>query len=110
MLFSALLLVSSLTVLREHHLDTAEGRTDFLVEKVTPYVTKADALNQEIVALSQQVSEKVTLMNEMLPTLQTALYINDDFSQIDVILNSEELTAEQQEIADRLASLCENLD
>ncbi len=109
-LLSTLLLSSSLDVIREHQLDTPEGRTEFLTEKLTPYVTSADTLNQQIIALSQEVTDKISLMNDMLPTLQTALHINADLTQLDTILNSEELTPEQQEVVDRLANLCEKLD
>lgn len=127
-LISTLLLANpSIDVLLENHLDTAEGRTLFLTEKLTPYVAQADQLNQEIIALSEQVSnaeeldqevltlsnqvtEKMALMKEMLPTLQAALHVNVDFEQIDTFIQSEELTNEQQEIADRIASLCKVVD
>lgn len=109
-LISTLLLTSpSIDILREHHLDTPEGRTLFLTEALTPFVKRADALNQEIIALSEQVTQKMTLMNEMLPTLNMALYINADFEQIDAILNSDTLTAEQQAVADRIANLCTSI-
>jgi hypothetical protein len=123
-LISTILLVNpSVDILLEHHLETPEGRTLFLTEKLTPYVTHADELNREIIALSEQVSqadelnaetlalsaqvtEKMALMKEMLPTLQSALNVSVDFEQIDAIIESEELTDEQQAIADRVAALC----
>lgn len=110
-ILSAILLASgSLDTLREHNLDSPEGRTIFLTEKLTPYVAKADQLNQEIISLSQQVTEKMALMNEILPILNMALRVNTDFEQLDAILNSEELTTEQQEVADRIAAICRAVD
>ena len=110
-LFTTLLLVhSSIDVLREHHLETPEGRVAFLEEKLRPYVMEADALNQEIIALSQQVTEKIALMNERLPVLNIALEANRDFAQIDEILSAEALAPEQQEVADRIAHLCNVID
>lgn len=125
---STLLLANpSIDILLENHLDTPEGRTLFLTEKLAPYVAQADQLNQEILALSEQVSnaeeldpevialstqvtEKMALIKEMLPILQAALYVNVDFEQIDTWIQSEELTNEQQQIADRIASLCKVVD
>src|SRR5579872_3203270 len=123
-LLSTILLANpSVDILLEHHLETPEGRTIFLTEKLTPYVAHADELNREIISLSEQVStadeldpetlalsnqvtEKMALMKEMLPTLQNALNVGIDFEQIDTLIESEALTAEQQEIADRIAALC----
>ncbi len=123
-LISTILLANpSVDILLEHHLETTEGRTLFLTEKLTPYVAHADELNREIIALSEQVSksteldqetlalsaqvtEKMAIMKEMIPTLQNALNVSVDFEQIDALIESETLTAEQQEIADRIAALC----
>jgi hypothetical protein len=123
-LLSTILLSNpSVDILLEHHLETPEGRTLFLTEKLAPYVAHADELNQEIIALTEQVSnseelnaetlalseqvtEKMAEMKEMLPTLQNALHVSVDFEQIDALIESEELTAEQQEIADRIVALC----
>lgn len=110
LLSTIILTNASIETLLEHQLGTPEGRTVFLTESLTPYVAKADQLNQEIIALSEQVTQKMNLMNEMLPTLNMALYVNADFDQIDEILNSAQLTAEQQEIADRIANLCASID
>ncbi len=106
-LISTILLANrSVDILIENHLQTPEGRTLFLTEKLTPYVAQADQLNREIIALSEQVTEKMALMKEMLPTLQSSLNVSVDFEQIDTLIESEELTAEQQAIADRIADLC----
>jgi len=126
-LISTLLLVHpSIDVLLENHLDTAEGRAAFLTEKLTPYVAQAEQLNHEIVTLSEQVSngdeltqetleysvqvtEKMAVLKEMIPTLEIALQVNADFEQIEELLEIEDLSAEQQEIADRIASLCQTV-
>lgn len=110
-LFSALLLSNpSVEAILEHHLDSLEGRTHFLTEQLRPYVAKADQLNQEIIALSEEVTKKMALLNEMLPTLNLALKVDADFQQIDALINSAVLSIEQQEIADRIAAICERID
>lgn len=96
-------------MLWENHLDSPEGRLEFLTEKLTPYVARADLLNQEIVALSTEVAEKMDEMNQMLPTLNMSLRINDDLLQIDAILAEGIQTDEQQEIVNRLAEICKTV-
>jgi len=101
----------SLDIIREHRLGTPEGRRFFLTEMLNPYVARANHLNQEIIALSEEVTEKMARLNEMLPILNLALQVNTDFEEIDAILGSSDLlTAEQQEIADRIANLCIAVD
>jgi len=127
-LFSLFILTSPLVdTLLEHRLNTPEGRTEFLVEKLTPYVERANQLNQEIIELSrqvtdagdwsaevlntsEQVTEKMAQLKEMLPVLELALHVDADFNQIDTILESENLTDNQQKVADRIASLCKQVD
>jgi len=133
-LISTLLLTApinpSLEIVREHHLETADGRIAFLTEKLASYVTAGGQLNDEVTALSEkaqglssetdqeqivslssEAAEKMDLMAWMLPSLQLVLHIDDDLQQIDGILNCEDpLTPAQQEIADRLALLCQYVD
>ena len=114
-------------VVRNHRLETAEGRMAFLTEELSPFVTAADALNREIqtlalqiqtieeneqvVTLTDQLTEKMELMSEMLPTLQTALLIDNDFEHLDAILSKQApLDSEEQDLLLRLATLCSYLD
>lgn len=105
-----LLASSPFDVILENGLDTPEGRTFFLTERLSPYANYAEELNQEIIALSKQVTEKVTELNEMLPTLNLALNVNNDFLQIDDILDTDVLTDEQEAVIDRLAKVCKKVD
>ncbi len=110
-LLSSLMLANgSIDVILENGLDSPEGRTYFLTERLTPYVARADELNREIIELSEEVTQKMAVLNEMLPTLNLALKIDGDLQQIDAILNSEALTVQQQEIADRIAEICRNIE
>jgi hypothetical protein len=117
-------------VLKHHHLETSDGRIQFLTEELTPYALKAEDLNQQItvlaeqiktldpeadkeqiLSLSNQVAEKMDLMNWILPSLDLALHVEKDLNQIEPILSTEEsLTPEQQEIVDRISSLCLYID
>lgn len=107
---SFLLASSPFDVILENGLDTPEGRTFFLTERLSPYANYAEELNQEIIALSKQVTEKITELNEMLPTLNLALNVNNDFLQIDDILDTDVLTDEQEAVIDRLAKVCKKVD
>jgi hypothetical protein len=110
LLTSFLLASSPFDVILENGLDTPEGRTFFLTERLSPYANHAEALNQEIIALSKQVTEKITELNEMLPTLNLALNVNNDFLQIDDILDTEELSDEQEAVIERLSQICKKVD
>ena len=127
-LFTAPLLAvhPSVEMIYEKHLETAEGRTEFLTEKVVPYTETANQLNQEILklsenicalspetdqaqilALTQEATEKMAKLSVMLPTLTLLSSLQEDFEQIETILQqADELTDQQQEIADRIISLC----
>lgn len=100
----------SIDAIVDNRLDSPEGRTLFLTERLQPYVDQAEALNQEIVQLSEEVAQKMAVLGEMLPTLNLALHVDQDFQQIDAILNCRNLSAEQQEIADRIAQICAKID
>lgn len=120
----------SIEIIREHHLETEEGRNAFLVEKLVPYTQTAGHLNEEITVLSEQIqalspaedqdrilslteaaTEKMGQLVSMMPVLNAATSIEEDFKQISSILNqAEPLTPEQQEIADRVASLCGSVE
>lgn len=110
LLTAQLLANSSIDVILQNQLGSPEGRTYFLTERLTPYVERADELNREIMVLSEQVTQKMSELNEMLPTLDMALNVDGDFQEIEGILNSQALTAEQQKIADRIAQICKNVE
>lgn len=110
LLTSFLLASSPFDVILENGLDTPEGRTFFLTERLSPYANHAEALNQEIITLSKEVTEKITELNEMLPTLNLALNVNNDFLQIDDILDTEELSDEQEAVIERLSQICKKVD
>ena len=116
----------ALQIVRSHHLETADGRIAFLNGDLTSFVQEADALNREIQALAleasskgqeetlamgEELSQKMAQMIEMLPTLQTALLIEDDFQEIDEILaKNSPLEEVEKELLLRIASLCSYLD
>lgn len=118
-------------VLRQHHLETAEGRMQFLNQELIPFMAEADTLNQEIIGLSQNISQlasqpeiteekqaeiyalteklnqKMSQMEKILPALGIALQVDSDLQQVEALLNKKEpLTSEEQAIIDRLKQLC----
>lgn len=130
------LVLEAIEIVITHHLGTSDGRVAFLTDQLTPFVTQADQLNREIQALALQVSsievpeenqseeqrqemlalgeelnQKMSQMIEMLPTLQTALLIEQDFAEIDAILAKEgALSQEEKDLLLRVSSLCNFLD
>lgn len=116
----------SIDIIHQNHLETTEGKSSFLTEKLELYAAKADQMNHEILdlaaqinalspeedqpqitALTQEVTQKMAKLLAMLPVLDMALSIDEDFQQIDAILQQEApLSPEQQQIIDRIASLC----
>ena len=123
----------SLEVIRAHHLETADGRISFLNDALRPFVSKADALNQEIeelservsqieldekstlkeeiVLLTQELTQKMGVMLDILPTLKTALRVDADFQQIDAILSKDDpLDAAEEAVVERIATLCASVD
>jgi hypothetical protein len=125
-LTTSLMAHSSLEVVRESHLTTAEGRTAFLTQKLAPFMSKASELNnqvtalaksiealspekdqQKIILLTKEMTEKMAILTPMLPAVPLALSINADLLKIDSISQQgEPLTAEQAVVVDRLAKLC----
>lgn len=119
----------SVEMIYEEHLETAEGRMEFLTEKVVPYIVAANQLNQEILqlsedisalspetdqtqilALTQEATEKMTQLSVLLPTLNLLSSFEEDFEQIETILQqADELTDEQKEIVDRITSLSKSI-
>ncbi len=117
-------------IIRQHHLETTEGRTTFLTDKLIPYTATADQLNsevqalateievlspeedqQQILALTEELTQKMAQLLAMLPILNTALSVNQDLQQIDPILQqTDPISPEQQEVIDRIASLCTSLE
>ena len=123
------LLTNPLEIIHQHHLETSEGRIEFLETKLSPYTAAADALNREIqdlsneiktlspqddqtqiVALTEIMTEKMSQLLTMLPVLSAALSVDEDFQQIDeILLQSEPLSDEQQQVIDRIAFLNNSL-
>ncbi len=128
-------LAQAVEVVRRHHLETVPGRTAFLNGELTPFVQDADQLNHEIQALAVQIAsqedgspenplpkaeivamgedlnQKMGLMIEMLPNLQAALLIDQDFQQIDAVLTKQgPLEPSERDLLLRVSSLCVYLD
>lgn len=117
---------SSVEVLRQRHLETVEGRAAFLTDELSPYVAAVNQLNdevrtlsgtidtlspqedqQQILTLTKEVSQKMGRLVAMLPVLNLALSVDEDLQQIEAILHqTEPLSPAQQEVVDRIASLC----
>ncbi|HSX10531.1 MAG TPA: hypothetical protein VLF94_02290 [Chlamydiales bacterium] len=130
LLASPTTLDQSIEVIRQHHLETVDGRVDFLNNELTPYAASVEELNKEITALSEQaealspeedqeeiaslakqVAEKMDEMTKRLPSIELAMHVDEDLQQVDAILgNPGSVTLEQQAAADRLAGLCLALD
>jgi len=122
-------LPTSIDTLKEHHLETAEGRAQFLTDKLSPYAAQAALLNQEIetlasriknlspendkieiVRLTNEMLEKMTELTNRMTVLNLTATLEHDFEQIPLIVQqTEPLTKEQQEIVDRIAALCKSV-
>ncbi len=120
----------SAAIIRQYHLETAEGRTAFLTNKLTPFAIAADQMNREIqalgseieklsptddqakiLALTEQVAEKMKKLGAMMPTLNMALSIDEDFLQIVAIAQqTEPLSPDQQLVVTRVEALCHSLE
>ena len=129
-LTSPIIIPTSIETIQQHHLETSEGRIDFLNNKLSPYLAAANQLNQEILALSKTINQlspindqkkilsltkellpKMDNLKEMLGVVELARSVDADFQQIDSILHqTEALTAAQLEIVNRIASLCHSVD
>lgn len=128
-------LAQAVEVVRRHNLETVPGRTAFLTGELTPFVQDADQLNHEIQALAVQIAsqeegspenplpkaeivamgedlnQKMGRMIEMLPNLQAALLIDQDFQKIDEVLAKQgPLEPSERELLIRISSLCVYLD
>lgn len=120
----------SVEVIHQNHLETASGRTSFLIDKLAFYTKRADELNREIQALSEEIktlspqddqkkilslteemTQKMDKLLTMMPVLNMALSVEEDFQKIDAILNqTDPLTSEQQQVIDRIAFLCNSIE
>ncbi len=124
----------ALAIIQNRHLETVEGRIEFLNGGLHQFVSDADLLNEEIMALSAQIQDmdlenpseepqkelsaigdelnvKMAAMLDMLPMLQNALKIDEDFQQIDAILNKQApLDDSEKEVLIRIAGLCDYVD
>lgn len=115
-------------ILCQNQLDTAEGRTRFLTEKLQPFTEQVEQLNNEIgdlagtienlspedteiqADLTGALTQKTDQMLRYLPILQLAMSVNDDLQKIDDILTqTDPLSADQQTVVDRLTNLCSSL-
>lgn len=120
----------SFEIIHQQHLETASGRTTFLTDKLAPYTLAADQINreiqalaaeiqtlspqddqQQIVALTEEMTQKMAKLRTMLPVLNIALSIDEDFQQIEAILHqTDPLSPQQQQVIDRIASLCSSIE
>ncbi len=117
----------AVAILQNRHLETVEGRIEFLNGDLRDFVSDADRLNEEILALSTQIRDgemaeepvamagelntKMAALLEMLPMLQNAMKVDEDFARIEEILNkSEPLDDAEKEVLIRVASLCDYVD
>lgn len=128
-LTSPLIVPSPVEVIREHHLETEEGRNSFLTDKLKPFVTAVGGLNQEIetlantikalspekdqqkiVDLTNEMLQKMSRLTSMMIVLNYAASIEQDFQQIETItLQTDPLTTAQLEVAERIAALCQGV-
>ena len=129
LLTGSILANPSFEIIHQHHLETAEGRTSFLTEKLARYAAAADQINREtqalaeeiktlspqddqkqILALTEEMTQKMGELLTMMPVLNMALSIDEDFQQIDaILLQTDPLSPEQQQVIDRIASLCSSM-
>lgn len=120
----------SVEIIYQNHLETASERTSFLANKLAPYTQTADLTNrdiqalsvkiktlspqddqQQIINLSEEMTQKMGKLITMMPVLNRALSIDEDFKQIDTILHqTDALSPEQQQVIDRIASLCSSIE
>ncbi len=120
----------STEIIRQQHLETAEGRIAFLNDRLAPYTAAANQMNLEIqdlaaeikalspqdeqpqiVALTETMTQKMAKLITMLPALDIALSIDEDFQQIETILRqTDPLSTAQQQVIDRIASLCSSIE
>lgn len=121
----------SIDIIQQHHLETPEGKIAFLTGKLTAYAETAGRLNQEILGISEEIqalspeedqeeilflaeemTEKMATLGKMLPFLLTTdITIEEDLQELDVILGGRDpLSPEQQQVLDRIASLCDAVD
>lgn len=134
LLVGASLVQPAIEMIQTRHLETPAGRTEFLNGDLKTFVSEADRLNEEIMALSAQIDDmnienpseqsqqemvalgndlnaKMTVMLEMLPMLQNAMQIDEDFQRIDAILSKQEpLEDAEKDVLMRIASLCDYVD
>ncbi len=119
----------AIEIIREHHLETAQEKELFLTEKLLPYAKAANQLNIEIQALAERIkglsskeeqpqilllteemTQKMARLSEMLPVLNIALSVNEDLQEINIILEQENpLTVEQQDALDRIIFLSNSI-
>jgi hypothetical protein len=120
----------SIDIIHQHHLETVEGRTTFLANKLNSYIAAADQLNNEIqilaegikalspendqpqiIALTEEMTIKMDKLLPMMPVMDMALTVDEDFQQLDTILHqTDPLSPEQLQVIDRIASLCSSID
>lgn len=118
----------AIQVIQQHHLETPEGRVDFLIRELAPFVEETEQLNQEVQELARQIESmdpedqsilssaeilnaKMALLGERLPLLKPALQVDEDFQKLDTILAKKEpLDESEKELLLRVASLCNALE
>jgi hypothetical protein len=129
-LVSPVVATPSIQIIHQQHLETTEGRHSFLANKLMPFTTLANHLNQEIQSISTQVqglspkedqskilsltvemTKKMEKLAAIMPILKQTFFIVEDFEQIDSILQQTgSLSTEQQQVVDRVAFLCNSIE
>ena len=119
---------SSLETVRDLH--TAQERVTFLVDKLAPFAIQAQQLNLEIQALSEQIqalspetdgeqivaltettTQKMEKLQAMLPILNLAETVDEDFRELDAILHQAgPLSPKQEEVVNRITLLSSSID
>lgn len=127
---SFLLASPSMDTIYRYQLDTSSGKKTFLINKLRPYVEEVAQMNnqvlelshqiqnlsaqedkEQILALTKQSGEKMAQIIEKMPVLNGALTIEEDFEELEAILMQKEpLSAEQEGVVERIASLCTLID
>ncbi|MDE3056293.1 MAG: hypothetical protein KGI80_06385 [Verrucomicrobiota bacterium] len=113
--------------IRLHSLDSPDGRTEFLLNKLQPLTARATALNNEVQGIFQQLStpqplaviqdlanklqEKIALLKQIGSILDDVREIDEDLKQVDFLLIKPLPLIESEEaVLFRLERICLNVD
>lgn len=119
--------IQARNTIRANNLNSPDGRTSYLVEKVQPYLTRAAAINQEVQdifaqlntpllietaqTLSAKLEEKIETLGQMTPVIDGLTQFVDDLNRIDSLLDaSPPLNDADQATLLRIADMCSKLN